>query len=252
VMGNTAAISTNAISSTGSISGSGTIGGNATASTTITGVTVAGTSYANTVSPNPPTQPFPKITYAGINKTGYTINTFSGATACSAARTFIESGTTGNQVVYITGSTPCTYTNTNNSTVSLGGNLMLISDWGIDISNKSSWNATSANTSAYFISTWRADGNAALAHDSCGSGSSSKSVATGNNTDINSNTQAFFYSPCTVTMANQNNFYGQVMGDPVQISNQFTMTFRPVLVPGYGTVTSFTEDIAYVREVANP
>ena len=53
-------------------------------------------------------------------------------------------------------------------------------------------------------------------------------------------------------MANQSNFYGQVMGDPVAISNQFTMTYRPVLVPGYGTVSSFTEDIAYVREVANP
>ena len=53
-------------------------------------------------------------------------------------------------------------------------------------------------------------------------------------------------------MANQSNFYGQVMGDPVQIINQFTMTYRPVLVPGYGTVSSFKEDIAYVREVANP
>ena len=85
-----------------------------------------------------------------------------------------------------------------------------------------------------------------------GSGSSDKSVLTGNNTDFNSNAQAFFYSPCTASMSNQSNFYGQVMGDPVQINNQFTMTYRPVLVPGYGTVTSFTEDIAYVREVANP
>jgi Tfp pilus assembly protein PilX len=257
VLNNPGTISTNVISTTGSISGSGAIGGNATAGTTISGVSVAGTSYANTLSPAPPTQTFPRITYLGVNKAGYTINTFSGAGACTAARTFVESGLAGNQVVYITGSTPCTYTNSNNSTVPIGGNLMIISDWGINISNKSAWNATSANTSVFFISTWRADGDTNSAHDACGTvptpwTSSTKSVATGNNTDFNSNVQAFFYSPCTVTMANQSNFYGQVMGDPVNILNQFTMTFRPVLVPGYGTVTSFTEDIAYVREVANP
>ena len=257
VLSNPATITGNVISTTGSISGSGAIGGNATARTTISGVSVAGTSYATTVSPPPPTQPFPRITYLGVDKTGYTINTFSGATACTQAQTFVESGVTGNQVVYITGSTPCTYTNSPNSTVAIGGKLMMISDWGINISNRSTWNATSPNTSVYFISTWRADGNAIFAHDACGTvptpwTSSTKSVATGNDTDFNSNAQVFFYSPCTVTMANQSNFYGQVMGDPVAISNQFTMTFRPVLVPGYGTVTSFPEDIAYVREVANP
>jgi Tfp pilus assembly protein PilX len=263
VLSNPAIISTNVITSTGTISGSGSIGGNATAASTITGVTVAGTRYANTVSPTPPTQTFPKITYGGVDKTGYTIHTFSGAGACTLAQTFVEStfggspGLTGNHIVYITGATPCTYSNSNNSTVNMKGNLMIISDWGINISQKSTWAATTANTSAYFISTWRADGNTTLAHDACGTvptpwTSSTKSIATGNNTDFNTNAQAFFYSPCTVTMANQSNFYGQVMGDPVSISNQFTMTYRPVLVPGYGTVTSFKEDIAYVREVANP
>jgi hypothetical protein len=51
-------------------------------------------------------------------------------------------------------------------------------------------------------------------------------------------------------MNNQNNYYGQVMGGTVSIGNNYTMTFRPVLVPGYGDVTSFREDIAYVREVS--
>ena len=227
----------------------------ATAASTVTGVSVAGTTYANTVSPTPPTQPFPKITYGGIDKTGYTIHTFSGAGACVLPQTFVEStfaGLTGNHIVYITGATPCTYSNSNNSTVNMPGNLMIISDWGIDISNKSTWAATTANTGVYFISDWRADGNTGLAHDDCGSGSSGKTVSTGNNTDFNTNAQAFFYSPCTVSMSNQSNFYGQVMGDPVQINNQFTMTYRPCPGPRLGTVTSFKEDIAYVREVANP
>ena len=33
-------------------------------------------------------------------------------------------------------------------------------------------------------------------------------------------------------MSNQNNYYGQVMGGNVAIANNYTMTFRPVLVPG--------------------
>ena len=163
---------------------------------------------------------FPKITYLGIDKTGYTIHTFSGAGACTSARTWVEStfggspGLTGNHVVYITGATPCTYGNSNNSTVNIRGNLMIISDWGIDISNKSTWAATTTDPSVYFISTWRATGTQ-RSPDACGSGSSSKVISTGNNTDFNSNAQAFFYSPCTVSMSNQSNFYGQVMGDPV-------------------------------------
>ena len=260
-LSNSASVSTNAISSTSSISGSGAVSGNATASTTITGVTVGGTTYANTVSPTPPTQPFPKITYAGIDKvnpTAYTIHTYSGATACLQARTFVEStfvGLSGAHIVYITGTNPCTFSLSNNATVSVPGNLMIVTDWGIDLSQQSTWTSATANTSLHFISDWRADGNATLPHDSCTGGGGSaddKIVTVGNNTNFNANSQVFFYSPCTVNMNNQNNFYGQVMGDPVKIGNQWTMTFRPVLVPGYGDVSSFKEDIAYVREVANP
>jgi Tfp pilus assembly protein PilX len=251
-LNNSATVSTNVISSTGAISGSGAISGNATARTTITGVTVNGTKYQNTVSPTPPTQPFPKITYAGIIKTNYTVHTYTGPTACTQARTFVQTTfptLSGGHLVYITGSNPCSFSLNNNQTVTLPGNLMVVSDWGIDLSQQSTWNSTSANTSIHFISDWRADGDATLAHDSCGSGSSSKEITVGNNTNFNTNSQVFFYSPCTVNMNNQNNFYGQVMGDPVNIGNQWTMTFRPVFVPGYGTVSSFTEDIAYVREV---
>jgi hypothetical protein len=260
-LNNSAIVSTNAISSTSSIGGSGTISGNATASTTITGVTVGGTRYANTVSPTPPTQTFPRITYAGLDKvnpTAYTIHTYSGATACSQARTFVETtfggspGLTGAHLVHITGANPCAFSLSNNATLSVRGNLMIVTDWGIDLSQQSTWNSTSANTSLHFISDWRADGNEALAHDSCTGGAGptdDKIVSVGNNTNFNSNSQVFFYSPCTVNMNNQNNFYGQVMGDPVNIGNQWAMTFRPVLVPGYGSVSSFKEDIAYVREV---
>jgi 2,3-bisphosphoglycerate-independent phosphoglycerate mutase len=46
-----------------------------------------------------------------------------------------------------------------------------------------------------------------------------------------------------------NNFIGQALAGTANISNQFTMTYKAVLVPGQGTVTGFTQDIAYVREI---
>jgi hypothetical protein len=257
-MNNPTSVSGNVISSTSSISGSGSIGTNATAATTITGVSVAGTSYTNTVSPRPPTQPFPQITFTATDQTnwvnaGYTVTTFSGTTgtpaktACERAQAFVEvaGGLAGNNVVRITGPNPCTYTNKNNVTVSVNGNLAIITDWGVTLAEQSTWNGAAATESIFFISTWPAPVTGCPA-----SGSSSKDITVGNKTTFNSNTQVFFYTPCAANMSNQNNYYGQVIGGTVAIGNNYTMTFRPVLVPGYGTITSFREDIAYVREVS--
>jgi len=252
-LSNPTTISGNVTSSTSSIGGSGAISNNATAGTTISGVSVAGTSYTNTVSPRPPTQPFPQITFTATDQTnwinaGYTVMTFSGTilgqTACDRAQTWVENvWVTGDTLVRITGPDPCTYANSNNATVNVNGNLAIVTDWGIDLSQKSTWNAASATKSLFFISTWPAP-------SPCPSGTSSKDVSTGNNTTFNSNAQVFFYTPCAANMNNQNNYYGQVMGGMVNIGNNYTMTFRPVLVPGYGDITSFREDIAYVREVS--
>jgi Tfp pilus assembly protein PilX len=231
-------------SSTGNIAG-GTIGGNAKAAGTITG-TVAGTRSPNTAGiPTPPTQTFPQITFNSTDWTnaGYTINTYSGAGACTNARAFVEGSWTGNYVVRITGATSCTYTNSvTNPTITLNGNLAIISDWAINISNQSNWNGATTTRNLYFISTWASPLNCATAN---------KNVSTGNNTNFNSLVHVFFYTPCTLTLANQNAFEGQALGSPVNITNQFNMTYQQVLVPGQGTVTGFQQDIAYTREVRN-
>ncbi len=155
---NPGSITGNVISSTGAISGSGSISGNATAGTTISGVSVAGTKYPNTVSPKPPTQPFPQITFNAADWSGYTIVSFTGATACTSARSFITGAWSGNTVVRITGSTPCTLDISNNTTVTVNGNLAIITDWGINFVNQSNWNGASTTKSLYFISTWPDNG----------------------------------------------------------------------------------------------
>ena len=79
-------------------------------------------------------------------------------------------------------------------------------------------------------------------------------LATNNISDEQSvtytNVDVSMYSPCTVTVQNKSNMTGQVVGGTgVTLQNQFTMTFKPVLVPGVGNIDGFTEDIAYKREV---
>ena len=254
-MSNLARVNGNAMSSTGSISGSNSpsIALNATAATTISGVAVGGTQYPNTVSPQPPTQPFPQIGYVLTDWTnaGYTnIQTFTGASACTNAYsyitgTFSSTPSIGKTVIRITGVTGgCTLTFANTTNVTVNANLAIITDYGITMVNQSNWNASGTVKDVHFISTWPSLG--------CPSGTASKSVTTANNTSMNAFVHAFFYTPCLASMANSSNWSGQVVGGQVSIANNFAMTYEPVLVPGVGQVQSFTEDIQYVREVANP
>jgi hypothetical protein len=50
-------------------------------------------------------------------------------------------------------------------------------------------------------------------------------------------------------MSNQNAFYGQVVGGGVVIGNNWSMNYKPIVIPG-ALVAGFTEDVAYIREVA--
>ena len=58
----------------------------------------------------------------------------------------------------------------------------------------------------------------------------------------------FFYTPCTATMCEHNTFAGQVMAANVSVSNNFKLSYRPVLVPGITGITGFKQDIAYIHE----
>jgi hypothetical protein len=229
----------------GGVSGGGSIGGNVTSGGTISSsLSVGGTKSPNTFVPATPTKTFPTIGYTASDWTslGYTIYTPPAATACSSALTYINSTWASGDLVIRIGSpaTACTFT-TGNSSFTLKGNLAIISDWGFNLS-KSFWAGTSGLKKVYFIST-------APAASCPASGTTNKNIDMGNNTDFDAFVNAFFYTPCTATLSNQNNYKGQVMATNVNISNHYTMTYTPVLVPGVSSITGFKQDIAYMREV---
>src|SRR3954469_483984 len=251
-----AQIDSNVKSTSGGVTvSSGTVGGGAWYCTGSAPANVSGAKTQTCGLGSPPTQTFPQIKYvqSAWAALGYYEKVFTGATACSDARDWVEgttagtyqsgsgvpSGYPGGAVVYINAT--CTYTNSNNSTIALGTNLGIVTNGSINLSNHSTWNGVTSTRSLFFLSAYPASGS-----PSC----PTQDITVGNNNDFNSLVQTGVYSPCTVAMNNNNSaFSGQVIGTTLTITNNFSITYRPVVIPG-ANISNFREDIAYIREIS--
>jgi hypothetical protein len=254
-----AVVDQNATSSSSSLSVvNNSVGGIGTYCTTVLGTSkISGGAVQQCQGP-PPSPSFPHVTYDDTyvpqpdpTWTGYMYLSFTGVgtTACTAARAYIEGtgagtfngglglpvGTTGVLVRILS---TCTYSPSNNVTVNLNSNLAIISNGSISLSQQSTWTGVGTTRSVHFIVPWP---------QTCSGGIGNISV--GNNTNFNALVSVGLYTPCTANMSNQNAFYGQVVGGSVVIGNNWSMNYRPIVIPG-AHVSGFTEDIAYIREIA--
>ncbi|MGA9160878.1 MAG: hypothetical protein WB297_08460 [Actinomycetota bacterium] len=263
-----------AISSTSSLTvANGNVNGVGTYCTTVSGTSrIHGGTVAQCQGP-PTTPSFPHLTYddsvapnadstwrtnCGSSDTldCYYLKQF---TDCTAARTYVE-GTGANDFrggdgvpsgysgVVVRILSTCTYSPSNNQTISVGKDLAIITDGSLAFSQQSTWNATGGNHKMFLIRPWPADSNLSFCPPPIGSGSYGN-ITVGNNTNFNSTLNVGLYTPCTATMSNQNAFYGQVVGGNVSIGNNWSMNYKPIVMPG-ALVTGFTEDVAYIREIA--
>jgi len=244
------------ISSTGSISVSNpaSVGGDATAGTTVSGQSyIAGTILENTVSPDPPSIQLPQITFSASEQAAwqsqqYEIVTFGD---CTTARTWIEAfGAvslnvfgTKNYVARITA--VCNLTFSNNVTINLPGSLAIITEGSISMANQINWTAIDNDRTLYLASRYRTG-------LTCSSGS--YDVSTTNNTNFlnafeTPRLDVLMYSPCSVILRNQNAFSGQVAATTVNVSNQTTINYVPIAIPGVTQVIGFTQEPQYLREV---
>jgi Tfp pilus assembly protein PilX len=231
----------------------GSVGGNAYYCTGVAPLNVTGSKIQTCTLGNPPTTAFPRIQWdqTAWESLGYYVVSYSGASACTSAQNYIEGNGSGTYkggagvpagytgvVVRLTGTT-CTYSNSNNQTISVGSNLALVTDSAINLSQQSNWNGTGSTRNVLFISPYPSSGS-----PSC----PAQDITFGNNTSFNNLVQVSVYTACTATMNNQNNYYGQVIGSTMVVGNNYSLTYRPVLIPG-AKVTGFKEDISYIREV---
>jgi hypothetical protein len=186
----------------------------------------------------PPSQPLPQIPWVQSDWTnqGYSIQSFND---CASAKTYILAGITSDVVVRI--NAVCDLAFTNNTDISVGGNLAIFTDGSISMSQSVSWTGTGGTRKLFFIDTYRSGLN-------CASGS--YDLSDSNNVTYTS-TQEFWYTPCAVTINNRTNMDGQIFAQTVSLVNQFTMNFQTVLVPGLNGIKGYTQDISYIREVVS-
>ena len=78
-------------------------------------------------------------------------------------------------------------------------------------------------------------------------------ISISNLTTFDPSLRTFWYSPCTITFANNNNgLGGQIYAGTLNVTNQFLLSYIPILIPGITTATGYNPDIAYLREIPNP
>ena len=258
-----AVVDGNATSSTSSLSVvNKSVGGVGTYCTTVSGTSkIAGGTVSQCQGP-PPSPAFPHVTYSDTYVpqpdpawSGYVYLPFTGlgSTACNAAKAYIEgtgagtfngglglpAGTTGVLVRILS---TCTYSPSNNVSVNLNSNLAIITNGSISLSQQSTWSGVGSTRNVHFIVPWPQTCSGDLP-------SSIGNITVGNNSNFNALVAVGLYTPCTATMNNQNAFYGQVVGGTVVIGNNWSMNYRPIVIPG-AHVSGFTEDVAYIREIA--
>ncbi len=249
-----------AISSAGTITlaNSAQIGNNARAagacSGCVQGSSVLGTITTNSSSAPPPQIAMPTVNWAGgtaWSTAGYTIASFSD---CTAARNHIQnvvSGSSTPTVVRITSS--CALAFSSSADVFLGANLAIITNGSISTSNHSIFKSTTSTPREMFFIVPRDIFTPATPPDSRATNCSgtTNNINMVNNTDI-VNVRLFLYSPCTINLNNNNlGLGGQIFGQNVNINNHFSFTYRPMLIPGAGSIVGFNSDIAYLREITN-
>jgi hypothetical protein len=231
----------NATSSTSSItlSSNSHVYGNAKAGTTISGGQIDGTKTPNSPSGPPPQVPLPQI---GFNQqawidAGFTIVNFAN---CALAQTAINAGFPVDTVVRI--SPTCNITWGNNTTLSVPRNLAIITDGSLTTQNQTNWNGPAGGSTLYWIRPYQSGLN-------CASGNYDMSIS--NHTSFN-NLHVFVYSQCTINFANNNagGSAAQLIGGTVNITNQCTMDYVPIIVPGFNII-GYNSQPSYLREVKN-
>lgn len=244
----------NATSSSGSISltNNSSITGNASASGT---VTVDGNSpaavYQHATLAAPPSQPLPQLSYSPYYNSwraqNYAINS---TTSCSTAQNDING--------WYGGSTPptqrellaindpsCTLSFSNRTVWSVSHNFAIITNGSISISQN--FTATSTDGLAHQIAFIVPYPNIS----SCSTGDGNISIS--NRSIFQPPLSTFFYTPCSVSIANKHQSNGAIYGGTVNLTNSFTMAYVPPSIPGAPLLSgnSFNVDIVYQREI-NP
>ena len=231
----------NAVSSTSSITvaANSKIHTDATAGTTISARrgAIAGRITPNSPQGPPPARPFPSYTFNPADWTaqGYNVQTFTGSSACTNAKSFMRAiASTG--ISYAVRIASDCILDWRRDTPLIRGNLAIISDGGMSVGNQTTWTANGGPWDLHFF--FGIDNDGAPCDITWGPGSG-----------IGTNLYPLLYTPCRVSL--DSNVYlneGQIIGGTVNIHANSGIRYRQMGVPGYSN-EAYDEDILYVREI---
>ncbi len=229
----------NATSSTSSItlSAQSRVYLNARAGTTNSGGTVGGSRIANSPSSAPPTKPYPTFTYnqADWVAAGYNVRNYTNcAQAVADIGNWWGSGS-GDNVVRVTGGCAMTF----GSSVTVRGNLGIVTDGSVAISNNVRFSPASGT------GPWNLQFFAGLS----GITPCSFSVSPNGGTNANLNTLIYTHQACTVDIrSNSAISQGQLIGGTVDVKHSISFRYKQVPVPGTSG-GGMNGDVRYKREV---
>jgi hypothetical protein len=226
----------------GSVYAAGTASGG-----TVTGVTSSGVSPPVFPIPN---QSFPQLQFIGESAAwtaaGYTIVTNNDCTN-DAGSVYNQLNVTTNTVVV----TSCALSWANKTSITLSANLVIFADGGFSTVNNFSVDSNNASTPRWL--------ELIVPDNDASSCTSSPDVNFSNNTQLGngltpSDIDTFIYTPCNLSIANKNAFWGQIYaGGTVTVNNNFSMVYTQstqVFGAANPPTTSYNLSYEFTREIA--
>ena len=122
----------------------------------------------------------------------------------------------------------------------VGTNLALVTNGSIDLANNSTWTGDGGTRDLFFMSPWNGIQQPLRRDDTRRHDQQQEQLH---------ERRGIVYSVGRSSVANNNTFNGQIVGCNTTIQGNFTMNYRPVLIPGTDVV-GFEQDVAYIREVS--
>jgi hypothetical protein len=232
-----------------SLSGNTSVLGSVYAYGTASGGHVTGVETSNDTTLAPvPVQSFPVLNFDASSWTaaGYTIVTNNDCGSDSGS-VYNQLNVTTNTVVVTT----CALSWANKTTITLSANLAIFANGGFSTANNFSVDSNNSSIPRW-LDLIVPDSQAS----SCGS---SPDINFSNNTQLGNGStpddvDTFIYTPCNLTIANKNNFWGQIYsGGTVTVNNNFSMLYtQSTQVYGASNppATSYNLSYEFTREVA--
>lgn len=176
-------------------------------------------------------------------KGGFTTRTPPNPTNCTAVTDWIVSNapTWSSRSIIVTS---CKVAFGNNTNLNAKSDLAIFARGGVSANQQT--NVTNAGTgtrNVYWI----------VPYENGTSPCTTPTVTSNQHMSVAADTRLLMYSPCTITVAQNSNLYGQIYsGTDLLAANSFDLTFRPVPVYGIAPesrpTVSYTLDVLYKRE----